>query len=74
MKRKESTNKTNSIATTNWLRSTLILGLIVTFGILNFSCSKDEPVPSVEAPDAFYVKCQVNSSTINPGAPVVRSV
>ncbi|MEK0338407.1 MAG: hypothetical protein QQN41_13335, partial [Nitrosopumilus sp.] len=55
---------THSKSKTQWWRMGLIWGFIFTFGIINFGCDKEnEEIVS----DEYYVKYEVNSSTIYVG-------
>ena len=54
-------NLTHSKFKAQWWRRGLIWGFIVTFGILNIGCDNGN---ETSVPDEYYVKYEVNSSTI----------
>jgi hypothetical protein len=57
-------NLTQSKTKAQWWRMGLILGFIVTFGILNFGCDNED---EISVSDEYYVKYEVNSTTIYSG-------
>lgn len=57
-------NLTQSKSKAQWWRMGLIWGFIVTFGILNFGCDDGN---EISVSDEYYVKYEVNSSTIYTG-------
>lgn len=57
-------NLKHSKSKTQWLRKGLIWGFIFTFGIINFSCDNESEIIDL---DEYYVKYEVNSSTIYSG-------
>ncbi len=57
-------NFTHSKFNAQWWRWGLIIGFFVFFGILNFGCDKSD---DGNGPDEYYVKYEVNSSTIYSG-------
>lgn len=60
-------NLTHSKFKAQWWRRGLILGFIAIFGILNFGCDDSDDGNATSVPDEYYVKYEVNSSTIYTG-------
>ena len=57
-------NLTHSKSKAQWWRMGLIGGFIVIFGILNFGCDNCDNGNEISVSDEYYVKYEVNSSTI----------
>ena len=58
MNRNKNLKQTQSESIAHWLHMALILGFIVTFGIINCGCNNEE------VSDEYYVKYVLSSSTI----------
>ena len=57
-------NLTHSKSKAQWWRKGLIWGFIVTIGIISFGCDSENEIIDL---DEYYVKYEVNSSTIYSG-------
>lgn len=60
-------NLTQSKSKAQWWRMGLIWGVIVTFGFINSGCNKDNEEMGELVSDEYYVKYEVNSTTIYTG-------
>ncbi len=66
MNRNKELNQIQSKPMVQWWPKKIILVLIFSFTLINWACKKEDKT-NVNVPDEYYVKYEVNSSTIYTG-------